>query len=568
MASIPEIHEEIFKYLHDLHEERKKQGKEFHFTLRRTNRYQRLEKGYWFHGNEGYITVSFWSGFDYANKTPNITFHLFPYSGFCSLVFVARDSDLKHEFIKQYLLPLIKDRKGYYENGYSRYGFDFKGEPLETLKKFMETDKVKIDELITEHSATFFREAEDWQILGFIQEANFTPSLNKTLDWRKRRKQKQKQKLIGLRSLDIQQFGPIRNLRLQVPGEWCPMIFLTGENGSGKSSILRVITMGMLGHDRYLSQEKASDPYEFQMLLNHTTEPRKMLRGDKAKDMYGEGFSAYGPYRLQTAERVDEESLVSKIGLGLFEDSTPLLNIDRSLENLKSFDEEDIAILKDSITDTLHDLNDRFSKIYYPGEKVHIEGKKQQFPYSMYEEQDVEGQKYEPVRFDQLASGAKSIVAFCSDIIVRLLQQQPNVEDLAELKGIVIVDEIDLHLHPKMQKHLVEQLHATFPKVQFIISTHSPIPLLGAPPNALIYKVSRSAKTGVSCELLDIDVARLTPNLILSSPIFGFSDLFSTHLGDKANLYSQETYGQLQTENTQLASLINKYKTRKEKGND
>ena len=84
----------------------------------------------------------------------------------------------------------------------------------------------------------------------------------------------------------------------------------------------------------------------------------------------------------------------------------------------------------------------------------------------------------------------------------------------------------------------------------------------------MFYKVSRSAKLGVSCELLDMDVTRLTPNLILSSPIFGFSDLFSTNLGDTARLFSQDSYGQMQTENSQLDSLINKYKARKEKGND
>ncbi|MDF1546440.1 MAG: ATPase, partial [Bacteroidales bacterium] len=77
----------------------------------------------------------------------------------------------------------------------------------------------------------------------------------------------------------------------------------------------------------------------------------------------------------------------------------------------------------------------------------------------------------------------------------------------------------------KWQKALVEKLTETFPKIQFIASTHSPIPLLGAPENTIIINVQRDEIDGIKAEKLDIDFSTLTPNSILSSPIFGFKDL-------------------------------------------
>lgn len=113
------------------------------------------------------------------------------------------------------------------------------------------------------------------------------------------------------------------------------------------------------------------------------------------------------------------------------------------------------------------------------------------------------------------------------DMIIRLSEEQPNIDDFTQLAGIVIIDEFDLHLHPKMQRELVERLTDTFPKVQFIVSTHSPIPFLGAPKNSVFIKVDRDKEKGITLEKLDIDISKLTPNTILTSPVFGFEDINS-----------------------------------------
>ena len=49
------------------------------------------------------------------------------------------------------------------------------------------------------------------------------------------------------------------------------------------------------------------------------------------------------------------------------------------------------------------------------------------------------------------------------------------LEDISQTPGIVLIDELDMHLHPKWQWRIIAGLKATFPNVQFIAATHSPV---------------------------------------------------------------------------------------------
>ena len=111
--------------------------------------------------------------------------------------------------------------------------------------------------------------------------------------------------------------------------------------------------------------------------------------------------------------------------------------------------------------------------------------------------------------------------------MMRYLGYVKNFEDA---EGIVIIDEFDAHLHPKYQYELPKLLSTVFPKVQFIVSTHSPIPLLGVEPNtAVVLTVSRTKELGITVERLDdeIEIDRLSANSLLSSDIFGFKSIFA-----------------------------------------
>ncbi len=73
-----------------------------------------------------------------------------------------------------------------------------------------------------------------------------------------------------------------------------------------------------------------------------------------------------------------------------------------------------------------------------------------------------------------LSDGEKTIIAFISDIAMRMIVANPNMKNPLESNAIILIDEIDLHLHPDWQSAIAKKLPEIFPNAQFIISSHSP----------------------------------------------------------------------------------------------
>jgi hypothetical protein len=75
----------------------------------------------------------------------------------------------------------------------------------------------------------------------------------------------------------------------------------------------------------------------------------------------------------------------------------------------------------------------------------------------------------------QLSDGERSVLVLMLDIAKRLTQANPYLTDpLSAAEAVILIDEIDLHLHPQWQRKIVSDLTRTFPNCQFIATTHSP----------------------------------------------------------------------------------------------
>ena len=74
-----------------------------------------------------------------------------------------------------------------------------------------------------------------------------------------------------------------------------------------------------------------------------------------------------------------------------------------------------------------------------------------------------------------LSTGYRAILAMIMELAYRAAVLNPTMEDFSELEGVVLIDEIDAHLHPKWQWKILDAIRQVFPSVQFIIATHSPI---------------------------------------------------------------------------------------------
>ena len=84
-----------------------------------------------------------------------------------------------------------------------------------------------------------------------------------------------------------------------------------------------------------------------------------------------------------------------------------------------------------------------------------------------------ENGKAMPISF--LSAGYQSCLWMVMDIAFRALLLNPGATSLADISGIVLIDEVDKHLHPKWQWNVLDALRDTFPGIQFIITTHAPI---------------------------------------------------------------------------------------------
>ncbi len=84
--------------------------------------------------------------------------------------------------------------------------------------------------------------------------------------------------------------------------------------------------------------------------------------------------------------------------------------------------------------------------------------------------------QHERLPFNYLSEGQRNIIGMVADIAYRCVLLNPHLEleATAKSEGIVLIDELDLHLHPKWQRTIVAKLKKTFPNLQFITTSHSP----------------------------------------------------------------------------------------------
>ena len=97
----------------------------------------------------------------------------------------------------------------------------------------------------------------------------------------------------------------------------------------------------------------------------------------------------------------------------------------------------------------------------------------------------VVGKNGEELIVNQLSDGEKCTLAMAGDLARRMAIANPTMEDPLGTEAVVLIDEIDLHLHPGWQRHIVSALAETFTNAQFLLSTHSPAILSQLKPDSI-----------------------------------------------------------------------------------
>lgn len=145
---------------------------------------------------------------------------------------------------------------------------------------------------------------------------------------------------------------------------------------------------------------------------------------------------------------------------------------------------------------------------------------------------DVEGVKVPTLA---LSDGYRSVLALAGDLVWRLIQAFPASTDPLGEEGVVLIDELDIHLHPIWQREISIWLREQFPNLQFIVATHSPLIAAGAGSDALTLKFSLHDGKAAVEEVPDISAMNV--DRILQSDAFGLVSPFSPQTQDKIDRY-------------------------------
>jgi hypothetical protein len=119
--------------------------------------------------------------------------------------------------------------------------------------------------------------------------------------------------------------------------------------------------------------------------------------------------------------------------------------------------------------------------------------------------------------FPALSDGYRSYIGVLGDMLHHLHGCAPKGRPLTDLSGVVMIDDIDLHLHPKWQRVVVPRMAKAFPRLQFILTTHSP--LVAGSVHAANVRVIGKNRVHQFAEQLN----GLSVDQILSSPYFGYT---------------------------------------------
>lgn len=156
-----------------------------------------------------------------------------------------------------------------------------------------------------------------------------------------------------------------------------------------------------------------------------------------------------------------------------------------------------------------------------------------------------------------LSDGYRSILALSGDLIWRLILSFPDSASPLTESGVVLIDELDIHLHPKWQREVSGVLRKTFPKIQFFVATHSPLVAAGAGEDALTLRFN--FHDGASTVEKVDNIAAWNVDRILQSEGFGLLSTFSPEAEAKIHRYdalSRKGKRRSPKENDELRPLL------------
>lgn len=323
-----------------------------------------------------------------------------------------------------------------------------------------------------------------------------------------------------LTKVDIKKVRHLQGIAIPLSNESRKHLLLTGKNGSGKTSVLEALVkhLQFVVSDMYHSEEEIRsliDLYKKQIQKNNVLEKSEKILTEiqnakkdltywqeklknwnegaisncisfaTLRDKYQAGrfiLAYYGDNRkFQVEKYTNIEKVELKKNYNITE--TPGNILTKYLVDLKATQ----AFAKNS--EKASQINAWFVRFESVLKKIfddpdlNLEFDEDTFQFTIHET------GREPFDFNTMSSGYAAVLDIVNDLIIRM-EAQSKLRNSFDLEGIVLIDEIETHLHLELQKKILPMLTELFPNLQFIISTHSPF-ILSSLDNAVIYDLEK-----------------------------------------------------------------------------
>lgn len=282
--------------------------------------------------------------------------------------------------------------------------------------------------------------------------------------------------------LTINKVRHLKNISIPLSENQIKHLILTGKNGSGKTSVIEALARYL---DKIFTGERENAfrncQKELDIKLNNKIESIPELA-----DKYHYILAYYDAARVFQAERprqIEKVKLQDYYGLTEF----PRKEFVKYLLDLKM---TEALARNNNKTEKADEIQTWFAKLeqllkqIFDDKTVELEFDEETFEFHILQHGK------EPFDFNTLYSGYQAVLDIILDIIMRMQNQTQRSFDF-NLPGIVLIDEIETHLHLELQKNIMPFLTTIFPNIQFIVTSQSPF-ILNSIRNVVIYDLEKN----------------------------------------------------------------------------